>query len=181
MASNPSFLVPLAFLFLVSATSARANDDLIKRHVETPEYYNRCVSTLKSDPLSTKADVKGLASIMVRSGLTKANATRSYLKAQLYHKGVDEDLKDNLRYCSTEFLSAITNLRVALQKLSREKYEFALYDVLLASYAPEDCEVGFEKSPELRCPPELRRRGQEFEQICHIAQEIISPLIPHDL
>ncbi|GMH15814.1 hypothetical protein Nepgr_017655 [Nepenthes gracilis] len=180
MASNSYFLAPLALLFILSAILAKGDDTLITKTCKNVTYSDLCISTLKSDPSSAKADVKGLASIMVRFGHAKASSIRSYLKALVYNKATKGALKETLQFCLTRFSYSVRELRVALHKLSKDQFEFAQYDVTSGDDAPDDCKEEFSNTPSLSYPPELSRRGDDFEKICFIAQEIIDPLIPNN-
>ncbi|GMH15815.1 hypothetical protein Nepgr_017656 [Nepenthes gracilis] len=180
MASNCSFLVPLALLFLLSVVPVKGDDALIEKICGTIYYRDLCISMLKSNISSMKADVKGLATIMVEFGVTNSSATYSYLKAQLHDEDTKAAFKKNLQYCSTRYSHATRYLRVALHKLSNEEYHRAQTKVAVAGDVPADCEDEFTKSPGLGYPSELSRRGNDLEQICYIARRIIDHLIPDD-
>ncbi|KAJ6366318.1 hypothetical protein OIU77_002824 [Salix suchowensis] len=86
---------PSAFIFLLLSLvfshkifhqpSVFVNGDmkLIQETCKNTKYYDLCVSSLKPNASSTKADTKGLALIMVGVGMANATATSSYLSSQL--------------------------------------------------------------------------------------------------
>ena len=91
-------VVFLVFFLLSSQVSADLISDTCKK---TPSY-NLCVSTLRADPQSSKADVQGLALIAVKKLVVEGTKTEKEIK-QLIKKTKYKPLLDALKLCADKY------------------------------------------------------------------------------
>ncbi|PRQ39504.1 putative pectinesterase inhibitor domain, Cell wall/vacuolar inhibitor of fructosidase [Rosa chinensis] len=81
-----SISLPLLTIFIIQNVFlpiSHCRADLIDQTCKQTPNYNLCVSSLKSNPRSSAADVKGLAIIMVEVVKSKANDTLNKIWAEL--------------------------------------------------------------------------------------------------
>lgn len=131
---NLNFLVIVMFAFsfvpLGTSTSRPAtgnsppaiDTDLPTATCHETRYIDVCTETLKSDPRSTTADLKGLAVIALEAGAEHANTTWSAIaklkkKTNSTGEGDEGGLVSSLDVCMEEFLEASENLRAAADRL----------------------------------------------------------------
>uniref|UniRef100_A0A0D3E270 Pectinesterase inhibitor domain-containing protein n=1 Tax=Brassica oleracea var. oleracea TaxID=109376 RepID=A0A0D3E270_BRAOL len=155
MASSPIFLL----LLILSSTllSVKSNTTTIESTCKTTNYYDLCVSALKSDPRSPTADTKGLAAIMASVGMTNATATASYIAKNLTATANNTVLKKVLKDCSDKYILAADSLRLTIQDLDDEAYDYAYMHVLAAQDYPNVCRNIFRRAKGLVYPAEISR------------------------
>ncbi|KAK3188131.1 hypothetical protein Dsin_027692 [Dipteronia sinensis] len=79
----------MVFFFLTIQVSAH---DLIDDTCKKTHFYDLCVTTLRSDPQSSKADVQGLARIALEKLQAKANNNTLYHIHKLVNRGSFKDV-----------------------------------------------------------------------------------------
>ncbi|KAF6145547.1 hypothetical protein GIB67_037580 [Kingdonia uniflora] len=126
--------------------------------------YNFCIATLKADPKSRTADLKGLGSISINLNKARATYINSYVK-NLLNKGGDVTTKQCLQYCSGYYSDAVYNVNTAIKDLYSGDYQGANIKISAAMAAPADCEDEF-KNKRLLSP--VTKQGQVFFQISAI-------------
>ncbi|KAF8404378.1 hypothetical protein HHK36_009261 [Tetracentron sinense] len=178
----------LAFLFLVllplsfpgfihqSVLLVSGDVDLIQNTCKSTKYYDLCISSLKSDPTSLKADTRGLATIMVGIGMVNATGTYSYLSSQLLSTANDTLMKKVLKECADKYLFAKEAFQASLHELSSEHFDYAYMHVTAAADYPNACQHGFKRYPGLVYLSELARREEELKHLCDVALGIIDLL-----
>ncbi|KAI3462377.1 hypothetical protein Pfo_019040 [Paulownia fortunei] len=128
----------LLFIFFTSfdpILSAQGNSDLIQKTCKNTKYYDLCVSSLKSDPSSLKADTKGLVLIMVRVGMANATATNSYLSSQMLSVTNDTLMKKVMKECAEKYAFPNDALQSSVQDLSADLYDYAyMHEMAAADY-----------------------------------------------
>ncbi|PHT31757.1 hypothetical protein CQW23_28094 [Capsicum baccatum] len=186
MSSNFHFL--LIFVFLISlqptiSTSSSSSIDLIQKTCKNTKYYDLCMSSLKSDSTSLKADTKGLATIMVKIGMVNATATNKYLSssklvfnASNYTNDDVVLMKKLLKDCADKYALATNALQDSLQDLNNEVYDYAYMHVMAAADYPNVCHNGFKRNPRLNYPPQLAIREDGFKHICDVVLGILDAL-----
>ncbi|KAK2980377.1 hypothetical protein RJ640_014550 [Escallonia rubra] len=156
---------------------ANGDTGLIQRTCKTTKYYDLCVSSLKSDTKSPKADTKGLAVIMVKVGIANATATSTYLSTQVLSKATnDTSVKKLFKECADRYSYSSESLQSSLQDLAAESYDYAYVHVMAASDYPNACHDAFKRYPGLAYPPELAAREDGFKHICDVVMGIIDTL-----
>ncbi|KAJ4897255.1 Cell wall / vacuolar inhibitor of fructosidase 2 [Raphanus sativus] len=171
---------PIFFFLLVilSSTllSVKPNTTIIETTCKTTSYYALCVSALKSDPRSPTADTKGLAAIMVGVGVKNATATATYITGNLTSAANDTVLKKVLKDCSEKYTLAADSLRLTIQDLDDEAYDYAYMHVLAAEDYPNVCRNIFRRAKGLVYPAEIRRREVSLRRICGVVSGILDRL-----
>ncbi|KDP31725.1 hypothetical protein JCGZ_14938 [Jatropha curcas] len=152
---------------------------LIQNTCKNTKYYDLCVSSLKSNATSAKADTKGLALIMIGVGVANATATSSYLSSQLLGSSTTNDtiLKKVLKECSDKYTFAGDSLQVSVQDLVMESYDYAYMHVMAAADYPNSCHNAFRRYAGLAYPPEIAHREQGLKHICGVVLGIIDQLV----
>ncbi|KAI3451522.1 hypothetical protein Pfo_008187 [Paulownia fortunei] len=125
--------------------SAHGNLDLIQQTCKNTKYYDLCVSSLKSDSSSPKADTKGLALIMVKVGMANATATNSYLSSQMLSATNGTLMKKVMKECADKYAFANDALQSSVQDLSAELYDYAYMHVMAAADYPNACHNAFKR------------------------------------
>lgn len=156
--------------------SAYGNADLIQQTCRNTKYYDLCVSSLKSDSSSPKADTKGLALIMVKVGIANATATNSYLSSQMLSVTNDTLMKKVMKECADKYAFAHDALQSSVQALSAEVYDYVYMQVMAAADYPNACHNAFKRYPGLIYPPELALREDGLKHICDVVLGIIDAL-----
>lgn len=151
--------------------------DLIKRTCNSTAYFDLCVSSLRSDPGSAKADVRGLSAIAVNLAISNATGTSGYASRLAKRRGkADAALGSALGGCARWYADAGGALGSALDALARQDYDYASVDVGAAAGYAEMCRNSFGLSRAAAYPAEMARREEALERLCSIAQDIISLL-----
>lgn len=174
------FLLFLSIILTTSSvypsSSAHGNSDLIQKTCKNTKYYDLCVSSLKSDASSRKADAKGLALIMIKVGIANATATNSYLSLQMVNVPNDTLMKKVMQECVDMYASANDSLQNSVQDLSMEMYDYAYLHVLAAADYPNSCHNAFNRYPGTSYPSELALREDGLKRICDVVLGIIDGL-----
>ncbi|CAK9145688.1 unnamed protein product [Ilex paraguariensis] len=118
--------------------------------------HDLCVSSLRSDPHNSKADVKGLSRIMLELSITKAKATLSYIHL-LNNKATDRIWKQYFSVCIEQYVIADKVLRSEIVDLDSNDYGDSTTNAHYAGEAAQDCEDVFKGPPETRKSPLTRK------------------------
>ncbi|XP_065875331.1 cell wall / vacuolar inhibitor of fructosidase 2 [Euphorbia lathyris] len=163
-------------LLLVVAISVVSGDmDLIQKTCKNTKHYDLCVSSLKSNATSTKADPKGLAIIMIGVGVANATATSLYLSSppQPIASSANEII---LKECADKYGYAADSLEACVQDLDMESYDYAYMHAMAAADYPNACHNSFRLHKGFTYPPEIAHREQGFLHICDVVLGIINAL-----
>lgn len=179
MARVPSSFFGIIFLAigLVSNLSGAVpgDPDLIRRTCNSTSFFDLCVSSLQSDPKSSKSDVKGLSVIVINLGIANATDTSLYT-SHLVTRRRNAALNSALEGCADRYTDARAALCSALEALSLDDYDFASLHVSAAAAYADMCHSLFRLSPALTYPAALSSREKALERLCTIASDIISLL-----
>ncbi|PIA41820.1 hypothetical protein AQUCO_02200328v1 [Aquilegia coerulea] len=157
--------------FFVSGDST-----LIRKTCKNTTYYNLCMSSLKSNSSSFKADTKGLAVIMIGIAMTHANQTTRYLSSQLVSNTNDAVIQKVVKDCADKYSLAIESLQESLQQLDLMSSDYASVQVTAAKDYPNVCHNEYRRFPGLAYPAELAHREVQLEHMCDVALGIIDVL-----
>ncbi|OAY56159.1 cell wall / vacuolar inhibitor of fructosidase 1 [Manihot esculenta] len=159
----------LTFIFLgfliTQLSFVQSDANIIAQTCKQTPYYNLCVSSLSSDPASSRADVRGLALIMIN--MVKAKATISVqLINQLFKKS--PRLKNPLSFCAESYSAILSaDIPEALEALQKGVPKFAQNGANDAANEANLCEANFHgKSPLTK-----------FNKIVHDTSVIASAII----
>ncbi|KAG6421635.1 hypothetical protein SASPL_118192 [Salvia splendens] len=168
-----TLLLSLAIFFF---SFRQSSADLIRQTCKATKYYDLCVSTLKSDSSSPKADgAKALALIAVRAAAANATATNAYLSAQMLSAAAS-DMRAALKECADRYALASEALKSSSLDLSNEMYDYAYMHVMAAADYPSGCRGAFKRAPGLLIPPEMALREDGLKRICDVVLGIIDAL-----
>ncbi|KAJ4822086.1 hypothetical protein Tsubulata_031767 [Turnera subulata] len=141
--SNISLLLVHVVLFTIYCSSVvRCDDNLIQQTCKQTPNPALCVSTLKSDPQSSKAvDVKGLALITINVVKVKATETAKIIGQQLKSK---PELKQALTNCASQYDTILTaTIPSATQAVELGDPKFGEDGMKGTAEAAQECEDGF--------------------------------------
>ncbi|XP_044500797.1 cell wall / vacuolar inhibitor of fructosidase 1-like [Mangifera indica] len=147
---TPSKLIIVVYVALFMAKfpgSTYSASDLIERTCKATPYYDLCVKTLKSNPNSSGADVKGLASIAATGTLKEAMGTLKKIY-QVFREAKDPVWKKSVQTC-LEAYSIITKIDLNQVSLgiTEGNYQRAIDCASDLPKQTEKCQNSFEKSP----------------------------------
>ncbi|KAL5715031.1 hypothetical protein ACHQM5_016919 [Ranunculus cassubicifolius] len=172
-----SFAIIFIFLLSIAQFSTVSADTAMMRSAcKNTNYYNLCLSSLKSNSSSFKADTKGLAAIIIGIAMTNANQTTTFLSSQLLSSTSDLVIKKVVKDCADKYSLAMDALQVSLQELDSMSYDNAYVQVTAAKDYPNVCHNGYKRYPGLAYPVEVAHREQQLEQLCDVALGIVDLL-----
>ncbi|KAF6154898.1 hypothetical protein GIB67_018335 [Kingdonia uniflora] len=171
----------LSFFFLLvllhHSHFITANSDLIKKTCKNTNYYDLCLSSLKANASSSKADTRGLAVIMIGVGMANANGTYTYLSSQLLSETNDTIMKKVLKECAYKYSNANDALKDSLVELDLMSFDYASVQLSAAKDYPNACHNAFKRFPGLAYPKELASHEISLERICDVASSIVNVLV----
>ncbi|XP_030520831.2 cell wall / vacuolar inhibitor of fructosidase 1-like isoform X2 [Rhodamnia argentea] len=143
-------LVPSLLLLAVFAASpplarsfefpAQEISDPIDQTCRLTPFYDLCLSSLRSDPESGTADVRGLACIMAGSVLASASRTLDQIQ-ELLGRAPDPESEQPLAYCAELYIPVVKyTLPQAIDALDKGQLGFAEYGLSESGKEAEECE-----------------------------------------
>ncbi|KAK9948528.1 hypothetical protein M0R45_004099 [Rubus argutus] len=144
------------------------NANLIDQTCRKTPNYSLCVSSLKSDPRSKSADVRGLALIMVNVVKVKAKTTLNRINVLLKKTPKDNSLKD----CADRYDTILQDdVIVANEAITKGDPKFAEQSMNDAGGEAEDCENDFKgRSP-------LTHLNKDVTSVSGVAAAIVRILL----
>nr|WPJ73843.1 cell wall invertase inhibitor 1 [Morus alba] len=143
MTITTSSLIVLLFALYTTQSRASLASNVIEQTCKRTPNYNLCVSSLRSDPRSSDADVRGLALIMVGVIEAKAKETLSHIKG-LIKASPKRDERQPLSSCADYYNAIITaDVPQATQALKTGNYKFAEQGTDDAKNEADFCEKSF--------------------------------------
>ncbi|KAK2975587.1 hypothetical protein RJ640_014074 [Escallonia rubra] len=134
----------------VSPSFARMNlkdASLIESVCKRTTYHDLCVSSLRSNPHSAGADVKGLAHIMLELFFDKTKDNFVEVK-KLQSAATDPIIQECLRICSEQYSMTIDSfIPAAFKDLESNSISDAIANTAWAYGGPETCEEAFTEQP----------------------------------
>ncbi|CAK9187620.1 unnamed protein product [Ilex paraguariensis] len=140
-------LTILSSLNSCSGILDKKDANLIDSTCKHTPYYQLCVSTLRSNPKSSTADVTGLGLIIV--GVVKSKSTQALSSINMFLRSKPE-LKIPLKNCAESYKVVLTaDLPEAVEALTKGDPKFAEDGMNDAAREAQSCESGFslKKSP----------------------------------
>ncbi|KAE8076647.1 hypothetical protein FH972_015283 [Carpinus fangiana] len=166
-------LMLMIFLAHVASTQCAAlpPDDLIVRICRQTPLHDLCISSLKSKPQSSGADVTGLALIMVDELKTKATETQNHINGLLHG---NPRLKRPLRSCADKYRAVIEDdIPEAVEALQKGNPKFAEQGANDAAGEAGSCEDGFSGSG----GSPLTEKNKAVRDIAAVAAAIVRNLL----
>ncbi|KAK8556648.1 hypothetical protein V6N13_064666 [Hibiscus sabdariffa] len=168
-----SFFYILFLLSLPLTSLTNGDDDLIQKTCKITKYYDLCVSTLESDPISMVSDTKGLVIILVGVATANATNTSTFLSSESLSTTNDTTLKEVFKECSDKYAYAGDALRASVQDLASESYDYASMHVMAAVDYPNACHNTFIGYPKQIYPQEIAHREDVLKHLCDLILDII--------
>ncbi|OIT33539.1 PREDICTED: pectinesterase inhibitor-like [Nicotiana attenuata] len=148
--------------------------DLIDDACHKTSDFNLCATSLRSDPHSSSADLKGLTRIMIQLGLAKANQISAQVKL-LLNQSKDRGFKQCLQICLEEFGYAIDpRLPDAIKYLNSNDYWNVDTNLVGAGNSAETCEESFTEPPGYTSP--LAEVDKNFDHFIEVTRDLLSQL-----
>ena len=167
-------LMLMIFLVHVASTQCAAlppDGDLIVRICRQTPFYDLCISSLKSKPQSSGADVTGLALIMVDELKTKATETLNHVNGLLHG---NPRLKRPLRSCADKYRAVIGgDIPEAVEALQKGNPKFAEQGANDAADEAGSCEDGFSGSG----GSPLTEKNKAVHDVAAVAAAIVRNLL----
>ncbi|KAK8671244.1 hypothetical protein V6N13_037844 [Hibiscus sabdariffa] len=130
------------FCFTFFPLSYSANSLIETTCTKTP-FPDLCISTVKSDPRSSTADVPGLALIVADSVNEKASATLNQIST-LLKSATDPNMKKALSGCVDSYNTIIkADIPVAIEAIEKNNPKFAVGSATDAGNEAQRCEGSF--------------------------------------
>ncbi|KAG6618195.1 hypothetical protein I3842_Q121400 [Carya illinoinensis] len=144
---------------------------LIEQTCKQTPLYDVCVSILKSDSRSSKADVTGLALIMVDVLKAKATGTTNYIKT-LLRGNLKGDVRRGLSSCADLYNTVLeADIPVAIEALQKGDPSFAEQAANDAGIEARSCESSFSgHSP-------LTESNKSVQDVSSVAAAIVRLLL----
>ncbi|KAG5237625.1 hypothetical protein OIU77_013442 [Salix suchowensis] len=173
------FLAWLPLFLLVNflhQPTALVGADLVQETCQKTRYPDLCVKTLKSNPRSSSADVKGLAHIMLEANLANSKVSLAKVEKLLKESG-DKSLKKCLDDCAEQYDTAANeDFPTAIQSLERNDLGTAKTYASAALDAPGNCRDTFSEDPGVKTPPDLTKLNDYSEQLSVTALMMLNNL-----
>ncbi|KAF6176724.1 hypothetical protein GIB67_031535 [Kingdonia uniflora] len=171
--SNIMSIVFLSITLCFILQSHQVYGDLITGTCEHALYKDLCVTSLKSDPLSESADLKGLASIAL-SLATKHTTNMAYHIAELLNDTTDPFIQQSLTDCSESYMDAIDQLEDSAAALDTGAYNDVNMWVSAAMTDAHSCDDLFTQQPDSGSSVTVGNKG--FKELCSNALAITNLL-----
>ncbi|KAH7843940.1 hypothetical protein Vadar_022570 [Vaccinium darrowii] len=133
--------ISLLFLSILFTFSYHSQADLIGDTCKKNDFPDLCISTLRSNPGSMTADVKGLARIAFNATLVKATANLKHVN-ELLKKESDPILKSCLLTCAEQYADALHDIPMGVQYVGSNNFEAASIAAAVTDEA-RSCEEAF--------------------------------------
>ncbi|GMH28555.1 hypothetical protein Nepgr_030398 [Nepenthes gracilis] len=156
---------------LAVLSSGQSSRDLITQTCKKTDYYALCVSTLLSDGRSLRADVKGLARIVIEKDLVAAQRALDHA-GDLFREAPERGSFERYGTCIEDYRATVfRHLPAARSALDGEKYAASTEELQSAALLAEGCQNQFasEKTP-------LAEENKAVHDLCGVAQGIIKTL-----
>ncbi|XP_015867826.2 cell wall / vacuolar inhibitor of fructosidase 1 [Ziziphus jujuba] len=169
------FLVHAFFLLSLPTSQCRVlpmDEKLIESTCRQTPNYDLCVSSLKSDPKSSTADVPGLALILVNLIKSKATETLNQIDS-LLKRGPGAGEKQALDSCHSKYHAILEgDVPQAIEALTKGNYKFAEDGANDAANEANSCESDF---PSGSSP--LTDMNKYVHDVSAIAATVVSTLL----
>ncbi|KAI4335007.1 hypothetical protein L6164_013696 [Bauhinia variegata] len=168
-------LVSILSLPLAQSSTLENDDDgdLIDQICQKTPFFDLCSSTLHSNPLSPKTDLKGLALIMVNNILANATDTLNYIE-QLIKQTSDQQMEQALAFCAESYIPVVKFiLPQAADAISQGRFGFASYCIADAEKEIAACDKKFSGGAQ----PPLSDRNDIVQKLVDVASALIKLLL----
>lgn len=165
-----SFIVLEAVFSFTFFSVTNSDKSLIETTCKHTPSFDLCVSTLKSDPRSSSADVAGLAHIAADNVNAKATATLNQIQV-LLKTAKDPNLHKALQRCVDTYNTIIkADIPVAIEAIVKGDPKFAVDSATDAAIEAQECEKSFAKSP-------ISYSNKAVHDLCIVLHSIASLLL----
>ncbi|KAJ8636361.1 hypothetical protein MRB53_010628 [Persea americana] len=169
MAVTPLHCLFLLSLALIFSSPPVIADDLIVDTCKKTLHNDLCLSILRSDPSSQKADLKGLLAIALKAANKSAADAVEHI-ATLKGETTDYYVEQRLSACSEHYQDAMDQIDDSEEALDSNGYSDFNTWVTAAMSDAESCEDEFNDEP--GHPSPLTLQNDDFNKICGITLAI---------
>ncbi|XP_061350361.1 pectinesterase inhibitor-like [Gastrolobium bilobum] len=160
-----------SILFTLSQSSG--DGDLVDQICKRTPFYDLCSTTLHSNPLIPKNDLKGVALLMVKNIVANASETLSYIEGLIKHTS-DRELEQALAFCAETYIPIVKyTLPQAADAISQGRFVFASYCISDAVKEVNSCDKKFSGSTQ----SPLGDRNGIVQKLVDVASAIIKLLL----
>ncbi|KAK8525401.1 hypothetical protein V6N13_123077 [Hibiscus sabdariffa] len=169
-----SFVILQSLFCITLLPLCYSANTLIETTCEKTQFVDLCISTLKSDPRSSTADVAGLAIIAADSAYAKANSTSNQI-AVLLKSATDPKLIKALNSCLDSYNSILrVDLPVAILAINKGTPKVAVERATDAENEAQKCE---DSVGENSTNSPISGSSKALHDLCGILQSIASLLL----
>ncbi|XP_059630022.1 pectinesterase inhibitor-like [Cornus florida] len=158
-------LLSIFLSFLFFNHSLAASNKLINSICSSTHNPSLCVQSLKSDPRTASADLKGLGGISIDIAQSNAKSTYNMILS-LIKRTTDPKLKGRYDTCRENYDDSISDLDESRQLLKSGDYAGLNIHASAALDGGETCNDNFEGPPAE--PAQLKQANQRLEDLCSI-------------
>ncbi|KAK4265925.1 hypothetical protein QN277_026912 [Acacia crassicarpa] len=149
--------------------------DFIDQICRKTPFYDLCMATLHSNPLTPKPDLKGAALVMVNNLLANASDTLNYIEG-LIKQTSDQQLEQALAFCAESYIPIVKYiLPQAADAVSQGRFGFASYCVSDAAKEISNCDKKFSGSGQNKSL--LEDRNGILQKLVGVAAAIMKLLL----
>lgn len=158
-----------------SDLNTTSSGDFIDQICRKTPFYDICMATLHSNPITTKPDLKGAALVMVNNLLANASDTLNYIEG-LIKQTSDQQLEQTLAYCAESYIPIVKyTLPQAADAVSQGRFGFASYCISDSAKEVNNCDKKFSASPENKSL--LEDRNGIMQKLVGVAAAIMKLLL----
>ncbi|XP_073137756.1 cell wall / vacuolar inhibitor of fructosidase 2-like [Henckelia pumila] len=168
-------LVTVSISFFAQGKASNNKDMTLLESVCKRTYdYKLCISSLKSNPRSYNADIKGLARIMM--GVTRSKVDEILrVMLQLGRNATDPRVPECLdNVCYPVYDESTDYIQHAVEHLQSNSLKEAITDMNYANGDEQECEKCFAKL-EIKSP--MTSINTQFATLCKVTEDIIRVLL----
>ncbi|XP_028760120.1 cell wall / vacuolar inhibitor of fructosidase 1-like [Neltuma alba] len=186
LSSSSSSSFPLLLLALVASLlftpthqssdlNTSSNGDFIDQICRKTPFYDLCIATLHSNPLTRKPDLKGAALVMVNNLLANTSDTLNYIEG-LIKQTSDQQLEQALAFCAESYIPIVKyTLPQAADAVSQGRFGFASYCISDAAKEINNCDKRFSGSAQNKSL--LGDRNGVLQKLVGVASAIMKLLL----
>ncbi|XP_059630023.1 pectinesterase inhibitor-like [Cornus florida] len=170
---SSSLLLPIFLSFLFINHTHAATNELITSICSSTTNPSLCVQSLKSDPRTASADLKGLGAISIDIAQSNAKSTLNMI-VSLVKQTTDPKLKGRYDTCRENYDDSVSDFDECRKFLKSGDYASLNTYASSALDGPDTCNDGFEGPPAE--PPQLQAANKKLEGLCSIVLAISNRL-----
>ncbi|KDP33951.1 hypothetical protein JCGZ_07522 [Jatropha curcas] len=141
-----SYFIFLGYSSRLQYSKENNSKDLISSTCNHTLYYQECVFSLRSDPNSKTADLRGLANIALNISIAYGSETLTHISDLKTKTSKNDTNSSCLSDCVEQYNDAVEDLQEAIEALRIRSLDTLKTLVSSAMTDSDTCEEGFEES-----------------------------------